>query len=249
MRGEIVLEATDEGVRIVCDDGTVATIDEPRPDSGRWATVRATDGEEYGLGLPDDDPDSGWTVSRDGAPVLSSRVGMSSKGGLPVTVDIEAGGEAYRVAAGPEWRTWSVSRAGHPVGEVTDTDEFALRLDEEVPLPVVVVVAANALIVADARQRPWFLAARRMERRTREKLEKRHGSAVDGAAARGHEVRYLSAWEDSIVKGWFECLRCGRTASTFESVGKDLAKSALGLGTAGGRLAGDLLTDPCDAVP
>ncbi len=263
MRGNITVKGASGGLELFLDGTSVATLQEPADPGadawgvstaeGAWWAVRfdvprsASELVESGgweaIGLPEITAWGTDVVAGDDV-LRHAEIGVSSKTLAPVSMSMSTDRGEVVVRSDTEWAGWTIELAGRPAGKIAVDKEVEMTLEDDLDLPTVLLVVANAIAMAGNRTRPWILTAKRMERKTRESLLKKHGTAVEEATASGHDVRYLSTWQDSSVFGWFECIDCGRTASTFEKVGGEI-RGSMGFGTTHGRLRGDLLTGTC----
>lgn len=263
MRGNITVEAGSGGLEVFVDGTSVATLQEPvDADASSWevstaegdswtvgfevppsASALIESGEFPALGLPEV---AAWgTDVRAGEEVLChAEIGVSSKTLVPVVISISTEHGHAIARSESEWTGWTIRLDGTEIGRIAVDKEAEMTLDVDLDLPAILLITGNAIAMAGNRTRPWILTAKRMERKTRESLHKKHGQAIEEANTAGHDVRYLSTWWDSVVYGWFECLECGRTASTFETAGGEI-RGSMGFGTTRGKLRGDLLDGTC----
>jgi hypothetical protein len=263
MRGDITVEGVRGGLEVFVDGAAVATLQEPVDrDADTWG-VSTSDGASWAvrfevpkavsdllesgdleaLGIPEI---TAWATDvMAGDDVLRhAEFTVSSKTLAPVVISMSTAHGEVTMASDAEWAGWSIHLDGATAGSITVDKEVEGGLERDLDLPTVLLIVVNAVAMAGSRTRPMILTAKRMERKTRESLFKKHGDAIARVDAAGHDVRYLSAWSNGAVYGWFECLACGRTASTFETTGGEM-RGAMGFGTTLGRLKGSLLDGNC----
>ena len=269
VQGQVSFDLTQDGAFAMSVDGApLATIGEPEASGGEdHLTVYLGDGERWmvkgivppmlAAALEAETAPSPTAVSPFGVPawpsqvtkgsetLASAEIGVSPMTFAPVTGTIHSGDAAYTLTAGPSWRSWSLTEGEGILAAVDTTDGIGVRVHRPLPLPVLILTSAIVLGVVGETHRPTFMTAKRREGKAEDKFLKKYAGDIDAARTAGHDVQYMSAWDQrNDLYSWIECLTCGDRASTFGDLGGSMTTS-LFYGKALGKLKGPLLEEPC----